>query len=180
MSQQFKIITYANRMLKIFTNGEVHRLYTRKDGSYNHQFRIIPNIDNSGGYNIIVINKQRILRHRLLASHFVNNPKPDIYKEVDHIDRNPLNNDVSNLRWADDIIQSNNRCGYGKLGEKYISIEKGSNKKKRSPNDKYMFLVRSKIYGSHKKRFDVNEYSLDDVIKYRNDYFKNKGFIMSY
>ena len=180
MTPQFKIITYANKMLKIFTNGDVHRLYTRPDGSYNHQYRIIPNINNHFGYNLLVINKQKIFRHRLLASHFVNNPNPDIYKEVDHIDRNPLNNDVSNLRWCDDIIQSNNRRGWGKLGEKYITICKGSNGYKRSPNDKYCFCVRSKIYGFHQKRFDVNDYSLNDVIKYRNDYFKSRGFTMFY
>lgn len=54
------------------------------------------------GYKIVVlrINKtsKTQLVHRLLALHFIPNPenKPD----VDHIDRNKLNNALSNLRWV--------------------------------------------------------------------------------
>ena len=36
--------------------------------------------------------------HRLLAIHYIPNPENKIY--VDHIDRNKLNNDLSNLRWV--------------------------------------------------------------------------------
>jgi len=37
--------------------------------------------------------------HRFVAHAFVNNPRPDIFKEVDHIDRDPTNNRPTNLRW---------------------------------------------------------------------------------
>ena len=39
------------------------------------------------------------LVHRLVAHVFVKNPRPDIFLEVDHIDRNCTNNVFSNLRW---------------------------------------------------------------------------------
>ena len=42
--------------------------------------------------------RKNFLLARLLALHFIPNPLEK--KEVDHIDRNPLNNDLSNLRWA--------------------------------------------------------------------------------
>jgi hypothetical protein len=36
--------------------------------------------------------------HRLLAQHFI--PNPDNKSEVEHIDKNKLNNSLDNLRWV--------------------------------------------------------------------------------
>jgi hypothetical protein len=44
--------------------------------------------------------------HRLLALHFI--PNPENKPTVDHIDRNKLNNDLSNLRWATTKENRNN------------------------------------------------------------------------
>lgn len=47
--------------------------------------------------------------HRLLALHFI--PNPDGKRYVDHIDRNKLNNDLSNLRWVDGTESNLNNGG---------------------------------------------------------------------
>lgn len=77
------------------------------------------------GYLIICLMKngkkitERI--HRLVAKHFIG-PRPN-NKVVDHIDRNKLNNDVSNLRYVSYSENAKNTGTYktNKLGEKFIN-----------------------------------------------------------
>jgi hypothetical protein len=45
--------------------------------------------------------------HRIIAETLLDNPQG--YSEVDHIDRNKLNNHVDNLRWCDRVTNINNR-----------------------------------------------------------------------
>ena len=70
---------------------------------------------NTNGYIRMCLwknNKEkRIYLHRLLALHFI--PNPHNYPVVDHIDRNPKNNSLSNLRWATQSMNMRNtkiRC----------------------------------------------------------------------
>jgi len=114
------------------------------------------NLKNPDGYKCFFI-------HRLVALQFIK--KIEGCDEVDHIDRNKDNNSVDNLRWANDIIQNNNKCGWGKY-PKYITYEIAGKKSYAS----WRFQIKSKIYGTHSKRFRSDEYTIDDAIKYKEEY----------
>lgn len=59
------------------------------------------------GYIRVNIKDKKYFLHVLLAKTFLGEPNND--ETVDHIDRNKLNNDINNLRWASKKIQVINR-----------------------------------------------------------------------
>ena len=97
--------------------------------------------------------------HRLVAELFLPAPT-ELDLEVDHIDRNKLNNHASNLRWVSIKVNRLNK-GYetiirnSELKEKYINKDKWNNYK-------------LQINNQHMKHFSYHK-SLDEAKKCRNE-----------
>lgn len=63
---------------------------------HNGEFRSNIGTPNNAGYMVIRMNGKTLLAHRIIYSHF-HGPIPD-WLQIDHIDGNPKNNKIDNLR----------------------------------------------------------------------------------
>lgn len=89
--------------------------------------------------------------HTLLGKTFIPNPDPAIYDEIDHINRNKLDNRLCNLKWSNRELQQQNIIKpNGKSGIKHI--------KYRETLDRYCYTRKidgELYYKSHKKLVDT-------------------------
>lgn len=67
-----------------------------------------PKLDKKGYYSIVLsAHGERYYwrLHKLVATMFI--PNPNHWEQINHLDENPKNNDVSNLEWSTPYLNSN-------------------------------------------------------------------------
>ena len=109
-----------------------------------------PKINNEG-HVIIKLNTKFYSLHRLLGLMFI--PNPENKPQIDHIDRNPGNNSLENLRW---VTRSENNLNRSDNTEhQYISIR---------PSGSYRVQITK-----NKKRITKTFKELPDAVIFRDE-----------
>ena len=109
--------------------------------------------------------KQKLI-HRLLAETFL--PNPDNLECVDHKNRNTQDNRLDNIRWSTQRNNCINCKVYGKIKHKFIYECKMKNR------DYFVFRIESRKEKNIQKKFNKKEYTLQQVIEWRDKYCWDK------
>ena len=83
--------------------------------------RVIVKSINNKGYWRVTLNGETYLLHRLIAEQFIENPDPERFTVIDHIDRDKTNYHINNLRWTS--YSANNRNKSSHLGIIYSYVD---------------------------------------------------------
>ena len=137
-----------------YTISEDGKVWSKRRDKY------LKGSSNSNGYLQVDLYKdvkgKKFSIHRLVALAYIENPenKP----EVDHIDRDILNNSVNNLRWATKEEQMRNRKIYSNTGFKYIS------KTNKNGYD-YYTVKKDKVFCY---QLNINKWTLEEAVEIRD------------
>lgn len=172
----WKDIKGFNGKYKINENGQVKRteqVYTSTKANgetYRRVFKekILSQYIDSEGYYALSLNGKIYRTHWLLYNTFVGDSKGFV---IDHIDRNKLNNSLSNLRCVENSINIKN----AKI--KYRPDIKDMSYRYKHPEKAHPFLLRFSIEG---KRKTIGYYKTYDeaLQKYNELYAKREKYYL--
>lgn len=102
----------------ITENGQV---WSKKSNKFLKQ-----SIGRAGYFRVTILNEEGksigVNVHRLIAEAFIPNPNPKYKTQVNHIDENKLNNNISNLEWVTPKENANHATRNERISKKMKKI----------------------------------------------------------
>lgn len=113
------------------------------------------------GYLKIKVHKNHCSIHRLLGIQYI--PNPLNLLEIDHIDRNKLNNSLENLRWVDRITNANNKT----TNLSNLTVEELALKKEKLKKYKTEWAQKNRLKNGHIPKVSKTVEELKESAKIR-------------
>lgn len=145
MDEMWKDIEGYEGLYQVSNTGQVKSLNYNQTG----EIKLLKQYTNKKGYKRTSLSKNGKVKnhwmHRLVAIAFI--PNPNNYKEINHKDENPSNNNVKNLEWCTHEYNMN----YGTRNERASKSMRGEN----NPNyGKHLSEEhKKKLSESHKDKY---------------------------
>jgi hypothetical protein len=76
---------------------------------HKQSLKIVRPFTRKDNYKPIKLGTRLHYLYKIIAIQFIQNPNPENYKIIDHIDRNRLNNSIENLRFVSPSLNNRNR-----------------------------------------------------------------------
>ena len=136
-------------VLRINNNYEIYNEYPYPIRKLSNGKILRETTHKSNGYVVCTIGKKTYYKHRIIALQWIDNPKD--LPQIDHINHNKSDNNISNLRWVNQSENNKNKSRHFYDYEYFDDI----------PNDS----IEVDTYGEHRIH-DV--YYYDDEFYYYN------------
>jgi hypothetical protein len=135
--------------------------------AWKQEWTILKQCNTNKGYLEIQLTKESKRKHwkihRLVGLAFI--PNPDNLSEIDHINRNKLDNSISNLRWisrSDNCINKTHKVANS--GERYIQ--------KHNRLESYCFRIFRRVDGISRQLINRSFPTLQEAVEFRNNYLR--------
>lgn len=172
--EEWKDVQGYEGIYQVSSYGRVRRLsqetwrVTPRSPKYNYVKGTTSSGTRNGKYRLIYLSGgKRISLHRLVAIHFIPNPKNK--PQVNHKDGDPQNNRTDNLEWC--TSSENMKHCYDVLG--YRQSEETKHKRAAKHFKKVIDLNDCKIYESVKQYSEIKGIAYSMVISRLNGHVKN-------
>ena len=130
--EEYEFVDSANKRQHRDSYVKEKGCLNKRNGYYYYHFR-----DNKGSHNSTSV-------HRLVAIHFVDNPLPEEYDQVNHLDGNKANNIFSNLEWCNEKLNMEHASKHG-----LINRDSGKRKEQAKENIKKAQEKVTKFYAKY-------------------------------